>query len=135
METRRSVSFSLPWPQWVNEYWKPVRVGSFCKVISSAKAKRYAEEVDSVIWHRFGTLKPIECEVEIEVGVVLPDRRKRDLDNILKGPLDGLSKAGFWADDSLVRRITIERSGEVEKPGRLDVTVTECVPFAEPTLF
>ena len=32
----------------------------------------------------------------------MPDKRVRDLDNLLKAPLDALTRAGFWVDDSQI---------------------------------
>ena len=59
----------------------------------------------------------------------MPDRRKRDLDNLHKGILDGLTHAGVWKDDSQIDDLRIYRcraaTGElvIEKPGRVVVTI------------
>ncbi|MBG7476336.1 RusA family crossover junction endodeoxyribonuclease [Pseudomonas aeruginosa] len=52
----------------------------------------------------------------------LQDRRKRDLDNLLKGLLDSLTKAGAWDDDGLVDDLRIVR-GEVKVGGEVLVTI------------
>lgn len=51
-----------------------------------------------------------------------PTRAVRDLDNLLKAPLDALTGAGLWLDDSQIRRLSIEW-GEVRRGGGLDVEV------------
>ncbi|NBW22487.1 MAG: RusA family crossover junction endodeoxyribonuclease, partial [Caulobacteraceae bacterium] len=38
--------------------------------------------------------------VRVVIEAFPPDRRKRDLDNILKSLLDALTHAGVWEDDS-----------------------------------
>jgi len=49
-------------------------------------------------------------EVSVWIGVVAPDRRARDCDNLLKPIMDFLKKSGVIVDDSnrFVRRISIE---------------------------
>lgn len=51
-----------------------------------------------------------------------PDRRRRDLDNALKGTLDALEKAGVYNDDGQIDKLSIER-GEVVKGGALVVRI------------
>lgn len=49
-------------------------------------------------------------EVSVWIGVVAPDRRARDCDNLLKPIMDFLKKSGVIVDDSnkFVRRVSIE---------------------------
>ena len=51
-----------------------------------------------------------------------PDHRARDLDNLLKAPLDALKHAGVISDDSLIDQLFIVRC-QVIKSGRLDITI------------
>lgn len=60
---------------------------------------------------------------ELVVDAFPPDRRKRDLDNILKPLLDVIEAYGLVEDDVLIKRIVIEERA-VEPPGRVDVTLT-----------
>jgi len=54
-------------------------------------------------------VKPFNDQpVEMIVKVFPPDRRKRDLDNILKAVFDGIESAGIINDDSQVRRLRVE---------------------------
>jgi Holliday junction resolvase RusA-like endonuclease len=46
----------------------------------------------------------------VVVEVYVPDRRKRDLDNLHKGILDSLTHAGVWGDDSQIDDLRIYRA-------------------------
>lgn len=120
-----SVTFTLPWPVSVNQYWRGVRMGERVAIYPSPDAKKYKQAVADAVWNQLGTRNPITARVSVDITVVEPTRHRRDIDNLLKAPFDGLSECGFWADDSQVDAITIRRSGRIEKPGWLMVTVTE----------
>jgi len=49
----------------------------------------------------------IKNPIKVEIIAYRPDKRKRDLDNLLKGSLDSLTKAGVWEDDSLIQDLRI----------------------------
>jgi crossover junction endodeoxyribonuclease RusA len=51
-----------------------------------------------------------------------PDKRRRDLDNILKCLLDSLTHAGVWDDDSQVDELAVIR-GEIVPGGKVKVVV------------
>ncbi|EET5679407.1 RusA family crossover junction endodeoxyribonuclease, partial [Escherichia coli] len=53
-----------------------------------------------------------------------PDKRRRDLDNILKAPLDALTHAGLLMDDEQFDEINIVR-GKPVSGGRLEIRITE----------
>ncbi|PZY00454.1 hypothetical protein DIV31_27385 [Escherichia coli] len=55
---------------------------------------------------------------------VPPDKRRRDLDNILKAPLDVLTHAGLLIDDEQFDEINIVR-GQLVPGGRLGIKITE----------
>ena len=63
------------------------------------------------------------------VGVLLtvffPDRKVRDLDNLLKGVLDGLVAAGVMLDDSQIHDLHVVNSGEIVTGGKIVVSVWE----------
>ena len=52
----------------------------------------------------------------VEIIAFPPDRKKRDVDNLIKPTLDALTRAGVWADDSLV----------------VSVEATKCEPATRP---
>lgn len=50
------------------------------------------------------------CErLSLTIDAYPPDRRKRDLDNILKSLLDALQHAGIYSDDSQIDILKISR--------------------------
>ena len=51
-----------------------------------------------------------------------PDKRRRDLDNILKAPLDALTHAGVLMDDEQFDEINIVR-GQPVSGGRMGVKI------------
>ncbi|WP_457640884.1 RusA family crossover junction endodeoxyribonuclease [Persephonella sp.] len=51
----------------------------------------------------------IKIPVEIKIDFILPDRRKRDLDNIMKTLGDCLVYAGILEDDNLIFKQTLEK--------------------------
>jgi len=53
-----------------------------------------------------------------------PDKRRRDLDNLPKALLDGLTHSGIWDDDSQIDDLRIMR-GEIVKGGSVTVVIDE----------
>lgn len=90
------------------------------RVLISAKGREYRGAIaaaDGPRVTRFG-----QARVAVEVTLCPPDRRRRDLDNHMKGLLDGLTFAGVWADDEQVDSLTILR-GPVVPGGSAIVTI------------
>lgn len=107
--------FILPYPPSVNTYWGFQGHRRFLTV--KAVAFKAAVAV-AVAGARLGTAR-----LEVRVMAHAPDKRTRDLDNILKPLGDALMQAGLFNDDSQIDRLIVER-GEVVKGGRADVWVT-----------
>lgn len=59
----------------------------------------------------------------MEVLAFMPDAKRRDLDNLLKAPLDAMQHAGIYLDDSQIRRLLIEHAGIDRERPRLEVTI------------
>ena len=111
----------LPWPPSVNNYWHHNRRG---QVFLSAKGKEFREVCmqNVPLFHDCW-----ESEyVLLKVRAVPPDKRRRDLDNILKAILDGLEAARVFADDSQVKILDVQML-EPKKPGRVYVEVSTIV--------
>ena len=110
------IKFELDYPPSVNSYWQRNRNGS---VRVSAKGMKYKHTVKMLLHGRqklTGRLKG--CFV-----VNVPDRRRRDLDNVLKALLDSM-QGHVFLDDEQFDEITIIR-GDVVKNGRIDVEICE----------
>lgn len=61
---------------------------------------------------------------ELSIDAYPPDRRRRDLDNILKPLLDVLEEYGVFPNDEQVDILTIRRRGP-KKPGYVTVRLSE----------
>ena len=62
--------------------------------------------------------------LKITIKAYMPDRRRRDIDNLTKALLDALAHARLYEDDEQIDDLRIVRMG-VEKPGRVEVELTE----------
>jgi crossover junction endodeoxyribonuclease RusA len=119
------LSLSLPWPPSVNTYWRNVSKGRLAgRVLISEAGRKYRKDVSSLIG-AFGMRKALACELSVSIIAYPPDRRRRDLDNILKSLLDSCTHAGLWLDDSQIGRLTISRSRMVHPGGQVSLYVAE----------
>lgn len=103
--------YSVPYPPTVNTYWR--RVGS--RTYVSNEGKRYRKIVRAVLREQAPVLLTGKLKIDIVANV--PDRRRRDLDNILKALLDSLA-GHVYEDDSQIVDLRIAR-GEVIKGGSI----------------
>jgi len=94
----------LPWPPSVNHYWR--NVGG--KTLISAKGREYRDAVRILA---IDESWPIHADKRLAVTIEawVPDKRRRDLDNMLKAALDALTHAGVWEDDSQIDDLRIVR--------------------------
>lgn len=114
--------FNLPWPPTVNHYHQPIRRGSGVRIIKGAKARQYAKDAGEVIASLGLDGEGIAGRVAITITLHPPTLAAYDVDGRPKGVLDALTEAGFWADDSQVHRMVVEK-GEKVKGGMVEVTV------------
>lgn len=69
----------------------------------------------------------VECltgRLSILIHAHPPDKRKRDIDNIIKVLLDSLQDARYYINDSQIDKITIERMF-IQPPGVIFVDIQE----------
>lgn len=127
------IVLELPFPPSVNTYWRHPTKGKLAgRHLISEKGREYRESVINILAYR--RLDKIEGRLCVAVDAFPPDRRRRDLDNICKGLLDGLVHAKVIEDDSLIDRLTIERG--VVNPGkglvRVFISPYEAMPWNTP---
>lgn len=116
-------TYRLPWPPSVNSYW---RKGGKVTYLTK-RAREYRKEVlGAIIEHHGGVWEHCVSAKRLAVNIecVMPDRRKRDLDNHIKGLLDSLQHVHLFYDDEQVDELRIKRL-YIEPPGCVDVTITE----------
>ena len=110
---------TLPWPPSVNHYWAARGNGRYL----APHAQRWHKEAWAILratWRG----KPMQGEVAVLLVLHPPDRRRRDLDNLLKAVLDALVHAGVLQDDSQVAELHAVRR-EARRPGGVLVRVEE----------
>ena len=61
----------------------------------------YRTEVANEVMMHKGK-KQFQGKVKVTIEAYRPDKRRRDLDNLLKAPLDALTHAGVYQDDELI---------------------------------
>ena len=111
METKLVSHYRLPYPPTVNTYWRHLR--KYHRTIISKAGRRYKDEVRAALANQGAT--KLKGRIALRIIAYMPDKRKRDLDNILKALLDALSPH-LYEDDSQIDEIRILR-GNVHKGG------------------
>lgn len=104
------IEITLPWPPSVNHYWRTPRSGPLSgRTLISEEGRQYRDAVAlQVTLQRARHRTTARLRVEIEAW--MPDRRRRDLDNLPKAVLDSLTHAGVWADDAQIDDLRIYRA-------------------------
>lgn len=108
---------TLPWPPSVNHYWAARGNSRYL----APRVRAWHKEAWAILkaaWRR----KPMRGEVAVLLVLHPPDRRRRDLDNLLKAVLDALVHAGVLQDDSQVAELHAMRR-EARRPGSVCVRV------------
>lgn len=113
-----SHTVTLPWPPSVNRYWRAVNGRN----ILSAEGRAYR-----------ASLRPSDKIVRGRLAVTIyaypPDKRRRDLDNMLKAVLDGLTHTGAIEDDGNIDDLHIVRgdTGNLQPHVLVDIKALETI--------
>lgn len=116
-----AIELTLPWPPSLNRYWRNVAGRTLISRDGRAYRSAVAWSVPAIHKQR------MEGRLLVTIAASPPDRRKRDLDNMLKAVLDSLSHAGVYVDDSQIDYLSVERRAP-KKGGEMRVCVQEQVP-------
>ena len=108
--------FVLPYPPSVNRYWRSVHG----RVLISRDGRTYRTNVRTFVLQNRITM--ITDLVAVTIVANPPDRRRRDLDNILKATLDAMQHGGILEDDVQVKELHLSW-GEVVRGGSLEVKI------------
>lgn len=103
----------MPWPPQANHYYTVFRG----RKILSKKGREYHKSIVPYVG------KPLSGSLKVTITAEVPDRRRRDIDNLQKPILDSLTKAGYWNDDSQIDDLRIIRGDKC--PGGRVVVVIE----------
>lgn len=102
------IEFSIPYPPSANRIWRQGQGRVH-------KSKEYQDWLALAAWEiraQLGPKKVITEPFKLTIRVNRPDRRKRDLDNLLKPILDLLGHYGLIENDSLCHWIDARWDGE-----------------------
>ena len=102
------IELTLPWPPSVNGYWRTFQG----RMLISAEGRAYRKAVSDQVLIQRGAKHYTEA-LKVEIEAFYPDRRRRDLDNILKSLLDSLTHAGVWVDDSQIVDLRIRKGPHI----------------------
>jgi crossover junction endodeoxyribonuclease RusA len=91
-------------------------------VLISREARAYKNLIRrfALIWKK----PKLTGRLSIHIQAFPPDKRARDLDNLIKITCDALQDAGLFENDSQIDKIFIERK-EQAKGGKLLVSISE----------
>lgn len=106
----------LPYPPTVNTYWRKFNN----RMVISPKGRQYRKDVMQIL----EGCETLHGRLSVTIIATMPDRRKRDLDNILKSLLDAMDHAGVFDDDEQIDELHVLRAG-VEKPGNVAISLVE----------
>ena len=119
------LQFSLPFPPSVNHYWRHISKGpSAGRVLISEEGRAYRNSCAATVLEQRVPRHALSGKLAVNIRAYVPDRRRRDLDNLLKSALDALKHCGLIADDGDIDDLQVTR-GPVEKGGVLLVTIRE----------
>lgn len=111
------IKLRLPFPPSVNTYWR--HVGN--RVLISKNGRQYQATVSSLL-NRKG-IKTHDGDLIVDIRLIPPDRRRRDVDNSLKALLDAMQFGGAYHDDAQIVRLTVEKHQPDPDSPRAEVIV------------
>ncbi len=91
------------------------------------KSPEYRAWMDQAAWLMRSQLPskqdPIATNVVVTVGITFPDRRKRDIDNVLKPVNDAMVKSGVLADDSYIKGQIVYRDDIDKNNAKVEIGI------------
>lgn len=114
------LTLTLPYPPSVNAMWRSPRSGPLAgRTLMSKEGRQYREDACRAVGDRLW--QPLKERLRVDIEARMPDRRRRDVDNVPKAVLDALSHAGVWMDDSQIDDLRVWRSSQMT--GEVIVTI------------
>lgn len=108
------IEITLPYPPTVNHFKRTGRI------LTTKSGKQYQPRVNTDATKRFyyevwmlvrqsGLEGLGEATISLELDIYPPDKRKRDIDNVIKPTVDSLMRSGLFDDDSQIARLLVTR--------------------------
>ena len=122
-----AICIELPFPVTVNHYWDifPNKHTGRQIVKISDRGLEYRRAVMMLV----SVKEPFRRRLSLKVVAHMPDRRARDLDNLLKSIQDSLAHAGAYVDDKQIDHMEVDRIklplGAKPWAGKVVVTIEE----------
>lgn len=116
-----TMTLTLPYPPSVNAMWRTPRTGPLAgRTMLSQEGRTYRLQVQKLVQVAKAASQLSE-RLHVSIEARMPDRRKRDLDNLPKAVLDALTHAGVWLDDGQIDDLRVWRSASFG--GQVIVTI------------
>lgn len=113
------IELDLPWPPSINHYYGRARNG---RVFIKKPGVAFRESVAEIVAEAGCTSETGKLAMFIWVSP--PDKRKRDIDNLVKATQDALQEAGCYENDCQIEGLHVER-GEIQKGGKVRVMIVQ----------
>ena len=129
------ISIRLPWPPTVNTMWRTITKGRLAgRTLLSEQGREFRRQANLQVMAQRIPVHTLRGKLAVEIRTHAGDRRARDLDNLLKAPLDALKHAGVIDDDQHIDDLHIVRGDLCRESPHVVVTIRE-IPSAELDLF
>ncbi len=106
----------LPWPPSVNNYW--MSSGNMRYISKRGRVFRQAVAEECATQGA----QSLEGRLAVHVALFPPDKRKRDVDNVLKALLDACEHAGCYESDSQIDELHVVRQ-EIRTSGSCTILI------------
>jgi crossover junction endodeoxyribonuclease RusA len=120
--------FALPWPPSMNHLYPTNKLG---RRFLSKRGAAYHEAVAVELLHQRIPRDRLDGRIALSLYLSPPDKRRRDISNLVKCLEDALTSAGVWVDDCQVDDLHVRRC-EVCEGGRVLVLVAPFSPLSAP---
>lgn len=110
------ISIELPWPPTINSYWR--RRGD--RYFISKQGKQFRRDT-ILLCSKYKGLFCNDERLKLTVKAYPPDKRRRDIDNLLKVLCDSLEAAQIFKDDCQLDEIYIKRYSELTAKVIVDI--------------
>lgn len=115
-----SLHITVPWPPTLNNLYP----SKGKRRVMSEEGRIYQVRFRNALNKQIGNHKTLTGRIGYHMRFLVPDRRRRDLPNVIKAVEDNLTKCGVWADDSQVDDGRFTR-GPVTDGGMVEVEIWE----------
>lgn len=110
-----SIEIEIPYPVSLNRAYRGVVVAGKPRTLLSRHGRAYKQQVEMIAASEYDG-EPMSGRLAVHLQVWHPDKRRRDLDNLWKLPLDAITGSLIDDDSSITdKRVSLEG---YEKGGR-----------------